>query len=120
VRAVERRWGEYRRALRRRDRPHFDRLFEHASAHADAASYLNHADPEIPILVSVLLEQERRLADLDARCSTLDARLSALESERPDREATGAGAVVDAADATPAGDADDATPAGDADDVAEG
>jgi hypothetical protein len=115
VRAVERRWGDYRRALRRRDRPHFDRLFEHASAHADAASYLNHADPEIPILVSVLLEQERRLADLDARCSTLDARCSTLESERPDREAAGAGAVVDTGDVTDGSRADDADDADDAD-----
>ncbi len=76
VRGIENRWGDYRRALRRADKPHFDRLFEHARAHADAAGYLNHATPEIPILVSVLLEQEKRLADLETRLADLEARLA--------------------------------------------
>jgi hypothetical protein len=65
VRGTEERWSAYRRALRRRDRDHFDRLFEHARAHADAGGYLNHRTVEIPILVSVLLEQEKRLARLE-------------------------------------------------------
>lgn len=60
-------WQAYRRALRRRDQPHFDRLFEHAAAHADAASALNGSDPMYPILVSIALEHERRLARLEAR-----------------------------------------------------
>ncbi|WP_101296500.1 hypothetical protein [Halegenticoccus soli] len=71
VRATEDRWADYRRALRRRDRPHFDRLFEHARAHADAGGYLNHQFAEILILVSVALEQERRIASLEER---LEAR----------------------------------------------
>lgn len=71
--AVRSRWGDYRRALRGRDQPHFDRLFEHADAHADAAGYLNADDPMDPILVSMLLEQEKRLAALDARLEALEA-----------------------------------------------
>jgi hypothetical protein len=66
LRGVEERWGPYRRALRRRDQPRFDRLFEHGRAHADAAGHLNHAEPLFPLLVSILLEQERRLAALEA------------------------------------------------------
>lgn len=65
-RTIEDRWSDYRRALRRQDKPHFDRLFEHASAHADASGYLNHQTPEIPILISILLEQEKRIASLEA------------------------------------------------------
>lgn len=73
--ATEDRWGAYRRALRHQDQPHFDRLFEHAHVHADAAGYLNADDPMIPILLSMLLEHQKRLA-------TLEERLEALEQER--------------------------------------
>lgn len=66
LRGLEERWTPYRRALRRRDQPHFDRLFEHGRAHADAAGQLNHAEPLFPLLVSIVLEQERRLAALEA------------------------------------------------------
>jgi len=59
---LERQWGDYRRALRRRDRPQFDRLFEHARAHADAAGALTHHDPVVPVLLSVALARERRIA----------------------------------------------------------
>ena len=37
LRAIEERWMEFRRALRRRDQPRFDRLFEYAREHADRA-----------------------------------------------------------------------------------
>lgn len=67
LRGIEERWRPYRRALRRRDQPHFDRLFEHGRAHADAASHLNHGEPLFGLLVSALVEQERRLAELEAR-----------------------------------------------------
>ncbi|WP_129113175.1 hypothetical protein [Halegenticoccus tardaugens] len=70
IRTTEGRWADYRRALRRRDRPHFDRLFEHARAHADAGGYLNHQFVELPILLSVALEQEKRIASLEARLET--------------------------------------------------
>lgn len=73
---VERRWGDYRRALRRRDQPHFDRLFEHARAHADAAGQLNHADPVVSVLVSVALAQERQI-------DALRERVAALEADEP-------------------------------------
>jgi hypothetical protein len=63
---IEERWQPYRRALRRRNQPHFDRLFEHARSHADAGGYLNHDEPLFPILISILLEQERRLRELEA------------------------------------------------------
>ena len=66
LRATEQRWQAYRRTLRRHDRPHFDRLFVHGRAHADAAGVLNHADPVVPLLVAALLEHERRLTALEA------------------------------------------------------
>jgi hypothetical protein len=65
LQGIRRRWGAYRRALRGRDQPYFDRLFEHAEAHADAAGYLNPEEPMDAILLSMLLAHERRLADLE-------------------------------------------------------
>jgi hypothetical protein len=72
LRRLEREFSDYRRALRRRDRPHFDRLFEHARDHADACGYLNHDTPLVPVLVSIALEQEARIAALDARLDALE------------------------------------------------
>ncbi|WP_136592185.1 hypothetical protein [Salinigranum halophilum] len=65
IRGLEDQWQPYRRALRADDQPHFDRLFEHARAHADASGYLNHQLAEVPLLISVVLEQERRLCELE-------------------------------------------------------
>ena len=74
--AVKTRWSDYRRALRRQDQPHYDRLFEYADAHADAAGYLNADDPMDPVLVSMLLEQQKRIAELDERVEELEAERS--------------------------------------------
>lgn len=65
LQGTEDRWQTYRRALRHADQQHFDRLFEQADAHADAAGYLNHDNPIIPILFSMLLEQEKRITQLE-------------------------------------------------------
>jgi hypothetical protein len=65
LQGIRERWRDYRRGLRARDQPHFDRLFEHADAHADAASYRNPEDPMDAVLLSMLLEHEKRLAALE-------------------------------------------------------
>lgn len=72
LRGLQDRWQPYRKALRRADQPHFDRLFEHAREHADAAGYLNHVDPMLPVLVSILLEHERQIAALEDRLDGID------------------------------------------------
>lgn len=75
LRDIEQRWGTYRRALRKPDQPHYDRLLEHAREHADAASYRNHEEPLFAILLSIALEHEKALASLGDRVATLEARL---------------------------------------------
>ncbi len=60
-------WQPYRRALRRRDQPHFDALFASARTHADAAGQLDPADPRLAVLFSMLLAHERELRELRAR-----------------------------------------------------
>jgi hypothetical protein len=75
IRALEGRWDDFKRALRHRDQSRFERLFEYARAHADAGGYLNHEEPLFPILLSVDLEQETRLDDLEDRIAALEAEL---------------------------------------------
>lgn len=74
LRALEDRWGDYRRTLRRRDREPFDRLWEHARAHADASGFQNPPDPMAAVFLSICLEQERRIETLEARIEGLDTR----------------------------------------------
>lgn len=75
LRGLEDRWDSYRRALRRADQPHFDRLFEHAREHADAAGYLNHEEPMYPVLMSIVLEHEIHITALEERINTLERKL---------------------------------------------
>jgi hypothetical protein len=79
LRAIEDRWADFRRALRHRDQPHFDQLFEYAREHADASGLLNHQNPFVPALFSIDLEQEARLDTHEERIEELEA---ALETRR--------------------------------------
>ena len=81
LRAIEERWADFRRALRRRDQPRFDRLFAYAREHADASGLLNHQNPLLPTLLGIDLEQEARLDNHEDRLDQLEARLES-ESDR--------------------------------------
>jgi len=67
LRRLEDDWRPFRRGLRRRYQDDFDRLFERARDHADAAGYANGTDPEFAFLLSVLLAQEHELRTLRER-----------------------------------------------------
>lgn len=118
--AIEERWSSYRRALRRRDRERFDRLFGYAREHADAAGARNHRNPLVAALVGMAIEQERRhddaasdregLADelasvaehlerLDGRLERVDERLEAVDGrfDRLEGRVDALEGVVDAA-----------------------
>ena len=79
LRAIEERWADFRRALRRHDQPYFDRLFKYAREHADASGLLNHQNPLLPALFSIDLEQEARLNDHEERLKELEAAVSSSE-----------------------------------------
>lgn len=85
IEALERRWDDFKRALRRRDQPRFQRLFKYARTHADAGGYLNHDTPLFPILISIDLEQERRLDELEDRIAALEAARNESQ-ESPGRD----------------------------------
>ena len=59
-------WQTYRRALRKEDRQIFDRLLTDARLHADASSITVLSDLNILILMSIILEQEKRILGLKA------------------------------------------------------
>jgi len=85
LRAVEERWQDFRRALRRRDQPRFDQLFAYAREHADASGLLNHQNPILPALLSIDLEQESRLDNHEERLEELEHRLNEqIDADRAD------------------------------------
>ncbi|MEF8814618.1 MAG: hypothetical protein V5A55_12495 [Halovenus sp.] len=57
----------FRRGLRREYTADFDHLFDHARAHADAAGYHNATNPEVAVLLSILLAHEHELRQLRER-----------------------------------------------------
>ena len=76
--ALEREWTPFRRSLRRRDQPAFDRLFEHARGHAEAATQQNPADPWRGFVFAVLLAQERAIEAREEEIAALEEELAAL------------------------------------------
>lgn len=61
---LEDEWQPFRRSLRRRHQPDFDRLFERARGHADAATQQNARDTWRAFVMTVLLAQEAELRAL--------------------------------------------------------
>lgn len=58
-------WAKFRRALRREDQEFFDRLFHRARCYTQAATYQCHDNPMEAILLSIALDQEKRLDALE-------------------------------------------------------
>src|SRR5882724_1377569 len=54
-------WKKFRRALRRENQPHFDRLFTRMHCYTQAATYQANNNPMEAILLSIALDQEKRL-----------------------------------------------------------
>lgn len=59
------RWTKFRRALRREDQDFFDHLFRRARFYTQAATYQCNDNPMEAILLSILLDQEKRLDALE-------------------------------------------------------
>ena len=69
-------WDEYRRALRPTDQAVFDRLFEYAQLHTDPSTVHKPLFVETPILISILIEQQRQLDDLVDRLDHIEDDLN--------------------------------------------
>ena len=68
-------WSKFRRALRKEDREALDRLFDYAKLHAAEAGYAARLYPFETLLITMLLEHEKKIQELERR-------LAALEEER--------------------------------------
>jgi hypothetical protein len=60
-------WKEFRNALRKEDQQFLDRLFEKAMLHAEAGGLASRPWPFETILISILLEHEKTLAELKSQ-----------------------------------------------------
>ncbi|ODR79241.1 hypothetical protein BG842_19875 [Haladaptatus sp. W1] len=67
---------EYRRALRPTDQAIFDRLFEYAQLHTDPSTVHKPLFVETPILISMLLEQQLQIDDLEDRLDHVEDDLN--------------------------------------------
>jgi hypothetical protein len=59
------RWAKFRRALRREDQEYFDRLFRRVRTYTQAATYQASDNPMEAILLTIALDQEKRLDALE-------------------------------------------------------
>ena len=75
------RWAKFRRALRRDDQEHFDRLFLGVRSHTQAATYQCSDNPMEAIFLSIALDQEKRLDFLER---TLGQKAEFHETSRMD------------------------------------
>jgi hypothetical protein len=67
------RWLKFRRALRKEDQLHLDRLFELARLHIQAGVYASNPCPLESILLSMLLEHQKALITLTEHLRLLEA-----------------------------------------------
>jgi len=58
-------WSDFRRGLRYHDQEHWDHLWKQAADYADAAGYKYTTRKMDLVLMSMLLAQERRIAELE-------------------------------------------------------
>ena len=71
-------WKKFRRALRKEDQEAFDRLFDRAKLHVQAAAYTSHPWPFESILLSICLEHEKLLEKMIKELKELKAGGPAL------------------------------------------
>ena len=60
-------WKKFRRALRKEDQRAFDQLFEKTRLSVEAGECVSRLSPFETLLISMLLEQEKALAELRSK-----------------------------------------------------
>jgi len=65
IEETSRQWAKYRRALKREDQEHFDRLFQRVRFYTQAATYQCHDSTMEAILLSIALDLEKRLCAIE-------------------------------------------------------
>jgi tellurite resistance protein len=62
-----RRWDGYRKALRKDEREAFDRMMDACRLHSSASGHVTRPEPLEAMLMSILLEHQRRLEALEGK-----------------------------------------------------
>lgn len=75
-------WKKFRRALRQEDQEAFDRLFDRAKLHVQAAAYASHPWPLEAILLAICLEHEKILTRLQAELQRIRGAQAEEEGEK--------------------------------------
>ena len=78
--AERQRWQKFRRALRKEDQAHLDRLFESARLHLQAGVYASNPWPLESMLLSMLLEHQKDLMALKKRLQSLEEPDSGIKT----------------------------------------
>jgi len=65
----------FRKALRSENQVYFDKLEEQSHSFAHAASYLNHSNPRLPALLSMILGNRKKLGELEKRIEKIESNL---------------------------------------------
>ena len=95
------RWSKFRRALRREDQEYFDRLFRRVRSYTQAATYQASDNPMEAILLSIALDQEKRIDALERAVlppetiAKLNAPRSPDENEQPNTQQRNANQRMD-------------------------
>jgi hypothetical protein len=76
--AERQRWLKFRRALRREDQVHLDRLFESARLHLQAGVYASQPWPLESMFLSMLLEHQKALSALAERLRQVETQEKTL------------------------------------------
>jgi hypothetical protein len=79
--AERQRWQKFRRALRKEDQAHLDRLFESARLHLQAGVYASNPCPLESMILSMLLEHQKDLGALAEQLKRLELLLRGMPSE---------------------------------------
>jgi hypothetical protein len=80
------RWSKFRRALRREDQEYFDRLFRRVRSYTQAATYQASDNPMEAILLSIALDQEKRLDALERAAQPAEKHMEKLDAPRISEE----------------------------------
>jgi hypothetical protein len=73
---IETEWSKYRHALRSTDQSVFDRLLEYAQLHIEPSTVQQPRFVEMSVILSILLEQQLQIDDLENRLDHLKADLN--------------------------------------------
>ena len=69
-------WSKFRRALRKEDQIHFDEMWRAPKIHLAAGAFIANEVPHESILMAMLLEQYKRIKQLESRQDSFPASSS--------------------------------------------